>query len=287
MAFTPESRSFHLHLVSDATGETVTSAARACLSQFDSVEPIEHFWNLVRTRRQLDMVLDEIEEYPGPVLFTLLDDQLRARLEERCRAMPVPAVAVLDPVFESLAAYLGVELRKQRPGQQHALDAVYFDRMEAMDFALSHDDGQSHWELTDADVVLIGVSRTSKTPTCLYLANRGVKAANVPFVPGVPLPTVIDQLSERTLIVGLTNDPSVLVQIRKSRLSMLGQQGETDYIDPDRVRAEVTEARRLFTRRGWPVIDTTRRSIEETAAEVITMLSRRRRTVTDHLRTVR
>ncbi len=284
---TSPQRSFHLHLVSDATGETVTSAARACLSQFEGVEPIEHFWNLVRTIRQLDMVLDEIEEYPGPVLFTLLDDQLRMRLEDRCRQMPVPTVAVLDPVFTSLSNYLGVELRAERPGHQHALDAVYFDRMAAMEFALSHDDGQSHWDLNDADVLLIGVSRTSKTPTCLYLANRGVKAANIPFVPGVPLPQAIDELTDRTLIIGLTNDPMSLVDIRKNRLSMLGEKGITDYVDTERVRAEVAEARRFFARRGWPVIDVTKRSIEETAAEVITMLSRRRRTSEDKLRTIR
>lgn len=268
-------RSFHIHLVSDATGETVTSAARACLAQFEHVEPIEHFWNLVRTERQLTAVMTEIERYPGPVLFTLLNPDLRLQLEESCRSLQLPCVAILDPVFATLRAYLGTE-SKSMPGRQHVLDEDYFDRMEAMDFALNHDDGQSHWTLDQADVLLVGVSRTSKTPTCIYLANRGIKAANVPFVPEVGLPPEVEAADGKILIVGLTHDPEVLVQIRQHRLKLLGQDTATAYVDLENVRGEVLKARRLFTARGWPVIDVTRRSIEETAAEVITLLRDRR-----------
>ncbi len=267
-------KSFHLHLVSDATGETINSVARACVSQFDSVEPIEHFWNLVRTDRQLEMVIEGIRDNPGLVMFTLVNDKLRRRLQDTCRDLQVPCIPVLDPLINALAAYLGVESQSQ-PGRQHALDAEYFGRIDAMDFALNHDDGQSAWDLHEADVILVGVSRTSKTPTCIYLANRGIRAANIPYVPGLPLPPELDQIT-RPLIVGLTNDPERLVAIRRNRLRLLNQGEDTSYTDPERVRAELVEARRLYSRKGWPVIDVTRRSIEETAAEIMHILARKR-----------
>jgi len=267
-------KSFHLHLVSDATGETINSVARACLAQFEGVEPIEHFWNLVRTDRQLDMVIQGIRDNPGLVMFTLVNDRLRRRMQDTCRDLQVPCIPVLDPLIAALGAYLGLESQSQ-PGRQHALDAEYFGRIEAMDFALNHDDGQSGWTLHEADVILVGVSRTSKTPTCLYLANRGIKAANVPFVPGCPLPVELDQVT-RPLIVGLTKDPERLIQIRRNRLKLLNQGEETSYTNPEVVRQEIAEARRFYSRKGWPVIDVSRRSIEETAAEIIGLLARRR-----------
>ncbi|ACJ00171.1 conserved hypothetical protein [Rhodospirillum centenum SW] len=267
-------KTFHLHLVSDATGETINSVARACVSQFDRVQPIEHFWNLVRTERQLDMAIEGIRDTPGLVMFTLVNDKLRRRLQDTCRDLQVPCIPVLDPLIAALGAYLGLESQSQ-PGRQHALDAEYFGRIDAMDFALNHDDGQSAWDLHEADVILVGVSRTSKTPTCIYLANRGIKAANVPFVPGCPLPPELDQL-RRPLVVGLTKDAERLVQIRRNRLRLLNQGEDTSYTDPEKVRAELSEARRLYSRKGWPVIDVTRRSIEETAAEVMMILARRR-----------
>lgn len=266
-------RQFHLHLVSDATGETINSVARACVIQFDTVRPVEHFWNLVRTDRQLDMVLEGIQEHPGLVMFTLVDETLRRRLQDFCREVQVPCIPVLDPLINALAAFLGEESQRQ-PGRQHALDAEYFGRMDAMDFALAHDDGQSNWDLHEADVILMGVSRTSKTPTCIYLANRGIKAANIPIVPGCPLPPEIEKLT-RPLIVGLTKDPDRLVQIRRNRLKLLNQNDSSTYADPEVVRNEVTDARRMFSRRGWPVIDVSRRSIEETAAEIMMLLARR------------
>lgn len=266
-------KEFHLHLVSDATGETINSVARACVIQFDQVRPIEHFWNLVRTAHQLDLVLEGIESNPGLVMFTLVDEALRRRLQEFCREQQVPCIPVLDPLINALAAYLGRESQSQ-PGKQHALDAEYFGRMAAMEYTLAHDDGQSSWDLHEADVIVLGVSRTSKTPTCVYLANRGIKAANVPIVPGCPLPAELELVS-RPLIVGLTKDPDRLIQIRRNRLRLLNQGEGSDYVDPDLVKQEVVEARRLYSRKGWPVIDVTRRSIEETAAEIVMLLTRR------------
>jgi [pyruvate, water dikinase]-phosphate phosphotransferase / [pyruvate, water dikinase] kinase len=264
---------FHLHLVSDSTGDTVHSVARACLVQFDEAQAIEHVWSMVRTRSQIDRVLAGIEANRGLVLFTMVNDALRQVLQDGCRRSQVPAIPVLDPVIGALASYLGRESRGL-PGKQHLLDSEYFARIDAMTFAINHDDGQSSWGINNADVCLVGVSRTSKTPTCLYLANRGVKAANVPFVPGVPLPMELLH-AEKPLIVGLTNDPERLIHLRRNRLSMLDHDEATDYTDLEAVRAEVREARRIFAERHWPVIDVTRRSIEETASSVHRLLTRR------------
>jgi [pyruvate, water dikinase]-phosphate phosphotransferase / [pyruvate, water dikinase] kinase len=264
---------FHLHLVSDSTGETVHSVARACLVQFDEAQAIEHVWSMVRTRAQIERVISGIEANRGLVLFTMVDAALREVLQEGCRRLQIPAIPVLDPVIGALGSFLGRESRGL-PGKQHSLDREYFARIDAMTFAINHDDGQASWGINDADVCLVGVSRTSKTPTCLYLANRGVKAANVPIVPGVPLPPELMQ-ADKPLIVGLTNDPERLIHLRRNRLSMLDHNEATDYTDIEAVRVEVREARRVFAERHWPVIDVSRRSIEETAASIHRLLMRR------------
>jgi regulator of PEP synthase PpsR (kinase-PPPase family) len=264
---------FHVHLVSDATGDTVHSVARACLVQFEGAEAIEHIWSMVRTKSQIDRVIAGVAANPGIVLYTLVNESLRAPLVDGCRKLQVMAIPVLDPVIGALGTFLGRQSRGL-PGQQHLLNTEYFQRIDAMTFALNHDDGQSAWGLDEADVVLVGVSRTSKTPTCLYLANRGIKAANVPIVPNMTIPPELFTAT-RPLIIGLTNDPERLIQVRRNRLSMLHQDERTDYTDIDAVRAEVTAARRLFAEQHWPVIDVTRRSIEETAAAILKLIARR------------
>lgn len=265
----------HLHLVSDSTGGTLNSLAKACLSQFEGISAEQHFWPLVRGEKELDAAIEGIKRYPGPVLYTLVDEKLAAFLEQKCRALGVRALPVLQPVLQLLSASFSMPSRAE-PGLQHKLNAEYFARMEAVDYALHHDDGQrSGADIEKADVVLVGVSRTSKTPTCIYLANRGVRAANIPYVPGV---TPIERLTElkNPLIVALTASPERLVDIRRNRLSHLGETRETDYLDAERVQEEVREARRFYARMGWPVIDVTRRSVEETAAEILSLLERRR-----------
>jgi len=264
----------HIHLVSDATGETIYRVARACLVQFEGIEAIQHVWSLVRSSAHLDKVLGGVAAHPGPVMVTLVDEKLRGALQDGCRRLQVPLIPVLDPVIGALGSYFGMAGGHQ-PGKQHMLDAEYFGRIDAMTFALAHDDGQSTWSLDEADIVLVGVSRTSKTPTCMYLANRGIKAANVPIVPNVPLPDELFKVS-RPLVVGLTNDPQRLVLLRRNRLDILAQQSETEYTDLDTVKDEVAKARRLFGERGWPVIDVTRRSIEETAAAILQLYTQRR-----------
>jgi len=267
-------RRFHLHLVSDATGETINSVARACIAQFEGIDPIEHVWTLIRTTGQMDKVLAAVAANPGIVLFTIVNDELRSQLREGCRKVQTPCIAVLEPVLGALASFLGLQA-SGRPGGQHELDAEYFARIDAMTFALAHDDGQSARNYDEADVILVGVSRTSKTPTCIYLANRGIKAANVPIVPGCPVP--VELMNARNpLVVGLTKDPGQLIQIRRNRLRLLAQDEQTDYVDPESVREGVAQARRLCAEHNWPVLDVTRRSIEETAAAIIQLLGEHR-----------
>lgn len=262
---------FHVHLVSDSTGETLNAMAKAVVARFDAVLPIEHIYALVRSQRQLDRVLKEIEGAPGVVLHTIVDKELRAGLELGCRDLEMPCIAALDPLVSSLARYLGASL-STRVGAQHNLDADYFERIEALNYALAHDDGQQTPNLESADVVLVGVSRTSKTPTCIYLAQRGVRAANVPIVPGAELPPQLFNL-RRAIVVGLTVSPDRLIEIRRNRLLSLHEERQSAYIESEAVRAEIVRARRLFDRQRWPVIDVTRRSIEETAAQVVNILN--------------
>ncbi len=270
----------HLHMISDSTGGTLSSVVKACRAQFEGVETEEHFWPLVRTRKQLQDVCAAIGENPGLVLYTLVDDALIGALEKYCRAAGVPALSVLQPVLELMSGAFHKRSLSE-PGLQHRLNAEYFARMDAVDYALHHDDGQKNdRDLAAADVILVGVSRTSKTPTCVYLAGRGVKAANVPFVPGIPFPEEVSGLT-RPLFVALVAAPERLIDIRRNRLAHLGEMRETDYLDPEKVQAETREARQFYSRRGWPVIDVTRRSVEETAAEILTLLEQHRMAMKD------
>jgi regulator of PEP synthase PpsR (kinase-PPPase family) len=266
-------RMINLHLVSDSTGETLNSIARATLARFDEPHVIHHRWSLIRSRLQLDRVLDGIEAEPGPVLFTLVDRSLRHALEEHCGRLGVPIQSPLDPVMELMQTELGERAREKR-GAQHVMDADYFRRIDAMHYVLAHDDGQGVAGIHEADVCLVGVSRSSKTPTCFYLANRGIKAANVPIVPGATLPPELNEAP--CPVVGLHIEAPALIEIRRHRLRLIGAAGvrsdANDYVDHDAVKAEILAARRLCTQRGWPVIDVTRRSIEETAATVLQLM---------------
>ncbi|MBO6543132.1 MAG: kinase/pyrophosphorylase [Alphaproteobacteria bacterium] len=266
-------RLFHLHLVSDATGETLNAVARAACAQYEDVSAVEHIYALVRGPKQLDRAIAEIEREPGLVMFTMVNDTLRDQLVARCAELDVPCISVLDPVINALGTYLGREI-SHKPGVQHEMNAEYFDRIAALNFTMAHDDGQSNGDLDEADIILVGVSRTSKTPTCIYLANRGIKAANVPLVPSAPLPP--DLLTAKNpLIVGLVTSADRLMQIRKNRLLSLNEREETDYIDKDLISAELADARRLCNKHGWPVIDVTRKSIEETSAAILNLYHRK------------
>jgi regulator of PEP synthase PpsR (kinase-PPPase family) len=267
---------FHLHLVSDSTGETLITVARAVSAQYVNVAPVEHVYPAVRTNKQLDRVLTDVEASPGVILYTLLDQSLISRLEDRCRELGLPCLSVLGPVLSLFQSYLGAE-STHKVGAQHILNADYFKRIDALNYTMMHDDGQLADDLENADVILVGVSRTSKTPTSIYLANRGVKTANIPLVPGMPPPTALEAV-RRPLVVGLFASPERIVQIRQNRLLGLKAHHDDDqYIDRKAVAEEVAFSRKLCVRHNWPSIDVTRRSIEETAAAVLSLLADRRR----------
>jgi len=272
-----DSDKLNIHLISDATGDTLTSLARAAVAQFDESQVNYHRWSLIRSRLQLHRVLEGIQAEPGPVLCSLVDDALRHELDSACARLGVPLLHVLDPVLEMLQAQFGAPA-KHKPGRQYVLDADYFRRIDAMHYVISHDDGQANRGIADADVVLVGVSRSSKTPTCFYLANRGIKALNVPLVPGIE-PT--DLLNDPPCpVIGLTIDPKSLIDIRRHRLQLIGagaqpgfaRSDNSEYVDYEAVEKELLWARRLCNARGWPTIDVTRRSIEETSATVLKLM---------------
>jgi [pyruvate, water dikinase]-phosphate phosphotransferase / [pyruvate, water dikinase] kinase len=267
---------FHLHLVSDSTGETLITVARAAAAQYVNAAPVEHVYPAVRTSKQLDRVLTEIEESPGIILYTLLDAALISRLENKCRDLGLPCLSILGPVLRLFQAYLGAE-STHKVGAQHMLNAEYFKRIDALNYTMMHDDGQLPEDLENADVVLVGVSRTSKTPTSIYLANRGVKAANIPMVPGMPVPSQLEAI-RHPLVVGLFASAERIVQIRQNRLlGLKAHRADDQYIDRQAVAEEIAVSRRLCARHGWPLIDVTKRSIEETAAAIMTLLAERRR----------
>ena len=266
---------FHLHLISDSTGETLLAAGRAAAAQYKNARAIEHIYPLIRTEKNLEKVFAGIEEEPGIILYTMVDQKLARRLDEWRTAAGLPSVNVLEPVLTVFQAYLGTPAGR-RVGAQHVLDSDYFRRIDALNFTMEHDDGNLPHEVEQADIILVGISRTSKTPTSIYLANRGIKTANVPIVPGVPLPDALIA-AKGPLIVGLIASAERISQVRQNRElgTDFGDSVDT-YIDKTSIAAELAYARQLCHRHGWPVIDVTRRSIEETAAAILDLRKKRR-----------
>ncbi len=258
---------FHLHLISDATGETLSAIARAAAAQYSRIRSIEHMHPLVRTKRQLDRVMQEIEQTPGIVLYTIVNPELAEDLETRCQDINVPCVPVMSAIMKVFESYLGTT-STPNVGGQHLLDADYFQRIDALNFTMAHDDGQLPEDLDQADIVIIGISRSSKTPTSIYLANRGFKTVNVPLVPNVPMPARLEQPT-RALVVGLIASADRISQIRRNRVLAMADSNLDDYVDRESIAEEIKFTRRLCARNNWPIIDVTRRSIEETAAAIL------------------
>ena len=266
---------FHLHLISDATGETLLAAGRAAAAQYGHARAIEHIYPLIRSGKQLDKVFEEIEEEPGILLYTMVDQTLASRIAEKAKTLGLPCVSVLEPVLAVFQSYLGTPAGR-RVGAQHVLDAQYFRRIAALDFTMEHDDGQLPPDMEEADIVLVGISRTSKTPTAIYLANRGIKTANIPIVLGVPVPQGLI-MAKRPLVVGLVATAERISQVRQNRmLAGHADLNQDFYVDRAIIGEELTYARSLCARHGWPVIDVTRRSIEETAAAILALRAKPR-----------
>lgn len=265
---------FHLHLVSDSTGETLTTIAKAASVQYAQVRPIEHMHPLVRSTRQLKRVLQEIEQAPGIVLYTLVNTELSGELERRCRELNTPCLAVLKPVMQAFESYLGAPQKPTIAGQ-HVLDADYFKRIDALNFTMAHDDGRLPENLSEADIVLLGISRTSKTPTSIYLAQRGYKTTNLPLVPSIDLPEKLTQ-PHTAFVVCLVASADRISEVRRNRAMLLSDRDLDDYVDKSRIAGEIAYTRRICAKNGWPVIDVTRRSIEETAATIIQLYQERK-----------
>lgn len=275
MTPTGSQRFYHLHLVSDATGETLNTVAKAAAAQYSDFRPIAHIYALVRTPSQLNRALREIEQQPGIVLFTLVNPDIRKHLEEYCNTLGVPCVSILDPVIAILAQYLNAQSTPQVAGQ-HALNSDYFKRIDALNFTMAHDDGQSIADIEKSEVIILGISRTSKTPTSIYLAQRGIRTSNIPIVPGIPIPSKLQEL-KGPLIVGLFASAERIAQIRRHRLLSLKESRSTDYIDPRLITDELMLMKNLCSENEWQMIDVTRRSIEETAASILNLLAESRR----------
>lgn len=265
---------FHIHLISDATGETLHAVARAAAAQYANVQAIEHTYPLIRSKSQIDKVARDIERSPGIVLCTLVDPELADHLKERCRDMSLPCVSILDPVLDVYRSYLGTE-QTHKVGGQYILNSEYFKRIDALNYTIMHDDGQHPEGLVNADIIIVGISRTSKTPTSMYLANRGIKTANIPLVPNVPPPAELAK-ARGPLIVTLIATPDRILQVRRNRMLSMNVDDSTDYVDRQAITAEITETKKFAAQNKWPVIDVTRRSIEETAAQILALYQDRK-----------
>ena len=267
--------SLHIHLVSDSTGETVHQVARAALAQFPDVKIFEHIWTLVRTPAHVETIASALTRNPGILLYSVVDPEIRRLIERLCSESNIPSLSVLDPLMDLLSSFLGYRQNTQ-PGRQHKLDKAYFDRMAAVEFAVNHDDGLNMDRLKDAQILLVGVSRTSKTPTAMYLANRGYRVANYALVPNVDFPLHLLENAPDLLVVGLTTDAKRLSIVRRNRLQHMSDSQNGTYADLDNINDELKSARRLFSGQNWPVLDVSRRSIEETAAAVLHLYMNKR-----------
>lgn len=265
---------FHMHLISDSTGETLQAIAKAAAVQYPNVRAIEHMHALVRTQRQLKRVLAGIEKEPGIVLYTVVNKALAEELEQYCKSLKVPCHAVLQPIMQIFESYLGAPHTPTVAGQ-HVLDADYFRRIDAMNFTMAHDDGRLPENLSDADIIVLGISRTSKTPTSIYLAQRGYKTANLPLVPQVSLPVRLSE-PHSAFVVCLIANADRIAEVRRNRAVLLADRDLESYVDRDTIAAEIAYTRRIAAKHGWPVIDVTRRSIEESASMILKLLHDRK-----------
>ena len=265
--YNEETKQITIHFVSDSTGETIDNAVSATISQFPGLKKKEFFWPMVRSKGQIEEILENTEKNPGLIVFSILDDENRALLEKGCKRQNIPCISPLDSLFNTFNNNVSLSATKIAGGQ-HKLDGNYFKRVDAFDYAMQHDDGQKILSMKDADIILVGVSRTSKTPTSIYLANKGIKAANIPLVANTSLPEELFTF-KKPIIIGLIKDPRTLMHVRQTRLKLMGEDHATLYADINSIKLEIIQARKIFTKYAWPSIDVSRRSVEETSAAIM------------------
>lgn len=268
-------KKFNLHLISDSTGETLRYIAKAVMVQFKQTEPKEFVWSLTKTVVELQQVIDQIKIHPGIVMYTLAKKELRDLLKTHCKNLVIPCIPVLSRTISDISNYLNI-VASPISGAQHQLDENYFNRVEAINFTLAHDDGQAVWNLSESEIIIIGVSRTSKSPTSIYLAYQGIRTANIPFVLDCKLPNELLAIKNK-LVIGLTISLERLLQIRKNRLTAMNDINNSNYINNELVNLEIKTANRIFIKNNWPIIDVTSKSVEEVAANIIQLYNQYKR----------
>ena len=260
---------YQIYLISDSTGETLDRIFLALKAQFINIDYKVHSYSFTRTENQILKILDEAKKKNNSViLYTIVDNNLAKYLANKSDEKKIPCFGILGNLILSFSKLLNQKASHQ-PSGQHALNDEYYKRIEAIQFTMNHDDGNLTNEIEKSDIILLGVSRTSKTPTSIYLANKGYKTSNIPLVNEKSIPEKLKKLPNMNCIIGLTAEPERLVDIRKNRLTNLKEIENTKYVDIDTIRYEIEEAKKTFKKYRWPVIDVTRKSVEETAASII------------------
>ena len=263
------SNTYEIYLVSDSTGETLDRIFLAVKAQFNNLEYKVHQYSFTRTENQILKIIDICKKRKNSIiLYTIVDTKLAKYLAQISEKEKIPCFGVLGDLILSFSKLLN-QKASHIPSGQHALNEEYYERIEAIQFTMNHDDGKLINDLKKSDIILLGVSRTSKTPTSIYLANRGYKTSNIPLVNQNSLPEILVKNPKLTCIVGLTTEPERLMEIRKNRMNSLKEIESTDYTDLEKVSKEVEEAKKLFKKYNWPTVDVSRKSVEETAASVI------------------
>ncbi len=263
------SNTYEIYLISDSTGETLDRIFLALKAQFKNIEYKVHQHSFTRTENQVLKIIDNCKKKKNSIiLYTIVDNKLAKFLTEKSDLKKIPCFGVLGNLILSFSKLLN-QKASHKPSGQHALNKEYYDRIEAIQFTMNHDDGNLIKDIKKSDIILLGVSRTSKTPTSIYLANRGYKTSNIPLVNQHSVPDILKNNPKLTCIVGLTTEPSRLVDIRRNRMNTLKETDSTSYINLEKISKEINEAKKLFRKYNWPVVDVTRKSVEETAASVI------------------
>ena len=260
---------YEIYLISDSTGETIDRIFMALKSQFINFECELNQFSFTRTENQITNIINEAKNKNNSIiLYTIVDNKLAKFLLEQSKRKKIPCFDVMGDLILNFSKIINQKASRE-PSAQHVLDDEYYDRIEAIQFTMNHDDGNQTDDIEKSDIILLGVSRTSKTPTSIYLANRGYKTSNIPLVNENSIPNKLKSKNFKSCIIGLTTEPERLYDIRKNRLNSLKEKENVEYIDIDKIKKEVEDSKKVFQKNQWPTIDITRKSVEETAASVI------------------